>query len=291
LFGQAASALEKCAINFANGFYILPYSNYYLEISNDNIEERSNRIYFPHDLSTRNVYGSPPVIWDVSEKYLTRIRLHSDGTGMTFSQILRYQLDSILKYSQESLRQYIDNKVELIDNIGTPLDYYAMQIQFKATGDTSTYGPIYFDFYTNSDTFVLYSYVAYLKKIEVWNFVHFPLKIKSNVSPEIENDFRKRQRWELITSIPIEHPFTGPFRIIHTKGQNYLVTREGEIYLVGTSSLKLVDKLPEGPERTLVIDKDLDEVYHIERALLLRDDDKPLRDKLRESAVQILHDH
>lgn len=138
---------------------------------------------------------------------------------------------------------------------------------------------------------MVFVYCADKNKIDIWNFGKYLLRIDKVLSIEEKEAIGRKKSWERLATISLERPFTGPFRIIHTKGQNYLVTREGEMYHIETNTLKYVDTLPDGPERILVIDKDRDEVYHIERALLLRDDDKPLRDKLRESAVQILHDH
>ncbi len=225
--------------------------------------------------------------WDVFDTFLIQVRLHVDMTGMTHTPVEMFNLNN---YSKARHSRYIRPK-KSIENGIWPIDGETMRIHFKSESDTFTKGPIFFDFYATRDTFMVFVYCADKNKIDIWNFGKYLLRIDKVLPIEEKEAIGRKKSWELITSIPIEHPFTGPFRIIHTKGRNYLVTREGEIYLVGTSSLKLVDKLPEGPERTLVIDKDLDEVYHIERALLLRDDDKPLRDKLRESAVQILHDH
>ena len=128
--------------------------------------------------------------------------------------------------------------------------------------------------------------------IELWAFTRFPILTGgTDVDENLRDKVYKMKPWELLATVPVKRPFSDTFHAIRTQGQNYLVTQTGEIYRIGATQLDLVDTLPEGPERTLVIDKDRDEVYHIERALLLRDDDKPLRDKLRESAVQILHDH
>ncbi len=227
------------------------------------------------------------IYWDAFDTILVQVRLLVDATGMTHTPI---EIFNVNNYSKMRHSQYT-RPYKSIENGVWPIDGETMRVHFKFDGDTLTHGPIFFDFFANRDTFVVFVYCADKSKIDIWNFTKYPIRIGKSLLIEEKEAIGRKKSWELIATIPIEHPFTGPFRVIHTKGRNYLVTREGEIYHFGTSNLKFVDKLPDGPERTLVIDKDRDEVYHIERALLLRDDDKSLRDKLRESAIQIMNDH
>lgn len=253
---------------------------------------KSNNVFKSVDTLTlienmkSDIFNEGIIYWDAFDTFLIQVRLHVDMTGMTHTPV---EIFNVNNYSKMRHSQYI-RPYKNIENGVWPIDGETMRVHFKFDGDTLTHGPIFFDFFANIDTFVVFVYCADKSKIDIWNFTKYPLRIGKPLQIKEKEDIGRKKSWELVATIPIEHPFTGPFRIIHTKGRSYLVTQEGEIYLVGTS-LKLVDKLPDGPERTLVIDKDRDEVYLIERALLLRDDDKPLRDKLRESAVQILNDH
>ena len=89
--------------------------------------------------------------------------------------------------------------------------------------------------------------------------------------------------------IPLEFELKGPFRLIHLKNKNYIITSEGDAYLINPLWVEKVNGFSHNvKQNVLVIDKNTDTLYSMKKDSALQADGKTLRATLRESALCIL---
>ena len=117
--------------------------------------------------------------------------------------------------------------------------------------------------------------------------MYYPnLKLK-NSTGEQRSKLISLKEWSLVRSNSAL--LSAPFRVVHTHGQDYLITTERDIYHIGKNSLEPAGKLPTLPGKgILVIDKGKDAVYFMEEKWMDEAQKRPLEEIIKENAVRIL---
>jgi hypothetical protein len=226
-------------------------------------------------------YSKNPICWDLSDSILYQISLHDDGPGMTYSDLSYYNLNNIFNVVNKQ-----DSKVYLNSNTDQtsiskklPLYDYMLRIRYR---DDTLHGPLFFDFQIKEDSINLYIYIQDSKMVEIWRHAELHL-LKQNQSVQQRNTLT----WVRSAAIPAN--ISAPFRVVHTRGRDYLITTAGDILRIGTKALEPAGKLPALTGKgILVIDKGKDAVYFMEEKWMEEAQKRPLEEIISKEAIRIL---
>ena len=220
--------------------------------------------------SEKQIFGAPdlgsfkssPLFWDMIDSFILQINLYTDGTQMTFAHLRQYNINKLIAYDGQKLLNYVSNET-LRDNYVLPIESKEMRIHFR---EDTLKGPVYFDFCATKDSFLLFVYLHDTQEVEVWNFVPYRFMInKATYTNTSKTPTFAKDKWTLLRTIPIT--LNGPFRIVHSRNRNYMITQEGEIFQLRTNTAKKSGRLPENAlGGALLIDKVKDEVFYIKAA-------------------------
>jgi hypothetical protein len=223
-----------------------------------------------------------PIYWDVYDSTLFQICLHYDHTGTMLSELRFYNLNKLRSIAETDLYGYMTGKETLADNT-LPTFWYSMRI---ALGLDTLQGPLYFDFNANTENLYIYIYIHGVKKLEIWNYNYYKL-LSRELSFEERLERQNRGSWSRIGFVPAN--LSAPFRVVHTHGEDYLITTAGDILHIGKNSVELAGKLPSLPGKgILVIDKGKDAVYFMEERWMEEAQKRPLEEIINENAIRIL---
>lgn len=231
-----------------------------------------------------------PLSRDLLDSFLFVIRTYEDSYGMNFTELRKYNLFEILRLNnlnKDSLINYLLSTPTIISKPVDPIEKYSSIIAYDRDKIT---GKIYFDVSCTKNELNVFIYIESIGTIEVWKYTRFPIcnNDLNRYNKEQVFEIYKHKPWELVSSALLDKKLLPPFKIINTKEKKYLVDYQGSIfYLENDRIVPTSQKI----NNDMIIDKYLDEVFDGKKRILISSDDKPLRDKLRESAVQILHDH
>jgi len=235
------------------------------------------------------LYGNP-LSWDVLDSFLFVIRTYEDSYGMNFTELRKYNLFEITRLSnlnKDSLINYLLSIPTIISKPIDPLEKYSSIIAYDRDKIT---GRIYFDISCAKNELNVYVYIESKNTMEVWNYTRFPIY---NNSINIDNkdkvsEIYKHKPWEVVSSTLLDKKLLSPFKIINSKEKKYILDYNGNIFYIDNDQ---IISTPQKTNNAIIIDKYLGEVFDGGKHILISSDGRPLRDKLRESAIQILNDH
>lgn len=253
--GQKYDNLNKCIItkslvcnsNDNKGKKTLYISGGNLKTSRDSITSANLKggLYYDH-----------PLAWDISnDSLLFIVRMHEDHTGITYTDLRKYNLNKLSQLTDAAYKSYIEDNKRMITKNIPPLFTYSIKIGYEI--DTLK-GPIYYDIICDRDSFFLFIYINDTKMLEKWNFVHYPLY---SDAPFIDaKEIQKKNAWEKVASYPIG--LNAPFRMIQQKKNLYLFTADDPIYSRLDGPNKSLKKLTFKKTKNdmIVIDKEKAEI-------------------------------
>jgi hypothetical protein len=233
--------------------------------------------------NTSNTYCSSSHCWDVVDSIFYNLMLFDDNQGMTYPRLMFYNFNGV-KYSNDvKILDYRLNTDTTLISEQPPLWNYILRIKYHY--DTLS-GPLFFDLQVRNDSLLLYIYVHAGKYVEIWNYADYYL-LRKNLTRRERNKLKSSTPWVRTALIPVT--LSAPFRVVHSSGQDYLITTEGDIYHIGKNSLEPAGKLPALPGKgILVIDKGKDAVYFMEERWMAEAQKRPLEEIINDNAVRIL---
>lgn len=201
------------------------------------------------------LYYGHPLAWDiVNDSLIFVVRMHEDNTGMTYTDLRKYNMEKMNKLSNNEYKNYVeDNKRIIVKNI-PPLFTYSLRVAYQA--DTLK-GPIYYDISCNRDSFFLFIYIKDTKTLEKWNFVHYPLY--TEIPFTAPKEIQKEKAWNKVATYQID--LDSPFRIIQQKKNLYLITMNEESYRLEASNTSIKKTIIQKKDtEMIIIDKEKDEI-------------------------------
>jgi len=167
-----------------------------------------------------------PNVFDVIDSTFFQIRIYTSGDGMQYAELRGYKENKIKEYSNKDTGyDYVASQNTLLDN-SLPLNSYISRI---IRSEDTLKGPLYFDLIATPDSLLLFIYIDYLQKIEVWNFVRYPL-IVEKCSFDEGKKIMKKKPWEL--SRVISADISSPFKLIqlNNKDKIYALANNGDLF-------------------------------------------------------------
>lgn len=222
----------------------------YLEIINARTGQTTNNIKYS-DLESGFLVNHP-LSWHVAhDSILFVIRTYSDQLGMTYTDLLTYNINTIKKLEPEDLRKYLfDNSRIAVKHIA-PLFMYCLRIAYRA--DTLK-GPVFFDIRSSNHDFFLYVYLHDNKSLEKWRFNWYPAYFQQ-LSQEDIIKLHKMDQWEKVATYSIS--LTTPFKAFSQGGKEYILNNANEIYELNQNAKAVqLDKTKKtGKRNVIIVDK------------------------------------
>ena len=221
-----------------------------LEIINARTGQTTNNIKFS-DLEN-GLLVNHPLSWDVAhDSILFVIRTYSDQLGMTYTDLLTYNINTIKRLEQEDLRQYLfDNNRIAVKHIA-PLFMYCLRIAYRA--DTLK-GPVFFDIRSSNHDLLLYVYIHDNNSLEKWRFNWYPAYVQQ-LAPEDIIELHKVDQWEKMATYSIS--LTAPFKAFDLGGKEYILNNANEIYELNQNAKAVYLNKPKKTDKrsVIIIDK------------------------------------
>ncbi len=226
--------------------------------------------------------------WDIIDTTIYLIRTYEDNFGQNFAQLKSYNINEIKRLfslNKDSLRNYIispDNTKASPD----PLGLYAFNITFK--NDTLT-GKVYFDLYCNTKSLNLYIYLEDNKRLEIWEFTHYPIRqgFVNNKDKEKLDEIYKRKPWEKIFSQSIN--IACPFSVFNANQKDVLIDANGQIYQLKHAKIEKMrsSSIPNIANTILIINKNTNELSFIPAPKFFEKNKLSTEDKIRKFSQKI----
>lgn len=250
--GQINSHIDK--VTLAKNTVIRSSTNdkneKYLEIINARTGQTTNNIKYS-DLES-GLLVNHPLSWDVAhDSILFVIRTYSDQLGMTYTDLLTYNINTIKKLEPEDLRQYLfDNNRIAVKHIA-PLFMYCLRIAYRA--DTLK-GPVFFDIRSSNHDLLLYVYIHDDNSLEKWRFNWYPAYFQQ-LSQEDIIKLHKMDQWEKVATYSIS--LTTPFKAFDLGGKEYILNNANEIYELNQNAKAVYLNKPKKTDKrsVIIIDK------------------------------------
>jgi hypothetical protein len=218
-----------------------------LEIINSSTGLTTNSIKYS-DLES-GLLVNHPLSWDVAhDSILFVIRTYSDQLGMTYTDLLTYNVNTIKKLEQADLRQYLfDNSRIAVKHIA-PLFMYCLRIAYRA--DTLK-GPVFFDIRSINHDLLLYVYLNDNNSLEKWRFNWYPAYVQQ-LAPEDIIKLHKMDQWEKVATYSIS--LTAPFKAFSQGRKEYILNNANEIYELNQNAKAVpLDKTKKTSKRNVII--------------------------------------
>jgi|GEM_PF-5729711 len=221
-----------------------------LEIINDRTGQTTNNIKYS-DLES-GLLVNHPLSWDVAhDSILFVIRTYSDQLGMTYTDLLTYNINTIKKLEPEDLRQYLFDNNRIAAKHIAPLFMYCLRIAYRA--DTLK-GPVFFDIRSCNHDFFLYVYIHDDNSLEKWRFNWYPACFQQLSQGDIIK-LHKMNQWEKVATYSIS--LTTPFKAFSQGGKEYILNNANEIYELNQNAKAVqLDKTKKtGKRNVIIVDK------------------------------------
>lgn len=193
-----------------------------------------------------------PIVFDVIDSTLFQIRVYTSGDGMQYSELRGYKESQIKQYyNKDNGYDYVGSNNTLLDN-SLPLNSYIRRI---IRSEDTLKGPLYFDLIATPDSLLLFIYIDYLQKMEIWNFVRYPLIIGKSSFDESKKIMKKKP-WELSRVVATQ--IGSSFKLIQLNGEDkiYALTDDGNLFdLSKEYAEKVESRSPIKSMKGIIVDK------------------------------------
>jgi hypothetical protein len=205
-----------------------------------------------------------PLGWDVvNDSLLFLIRTYSDHLGMTYTDLLKYNIDTVQQTDTSMYDKYLSDIKRITVKHIAPIFMYALRIAYNA--DTLK-GPLYYDLHCNKKELAVYIYIGDNSTLEKWIFSWYPALIQPLSTQEIV-EIHKRDQWQKVSEYAIS--LKGTFKVFEQARKTYIITQSAEIYYLDSDlqAIRLVSANDIRQGDIIIIDKEKDQIRAMEQRL------------------------